>query len=90
MVQVLDASCCGHRRIIIRTNDTDVAALAVSIVCTIPAEELCAAYGRGKHLQNIAVHTIAAALGPERAFSFVGVTPEKHISIELLQNSVRY
>lgn len=68
MVHVLDASCCGHRRIIIRTSDTDVVVLAVSIVSRIPAEELWVAYGTGKHLQNIAVHTIAAALGRERAF----------------------
>ena len=68
MVNVLDASCCGHRRIIIRTSDTDEVVLAVSIVSRIPAEELWVAYGTGKHLQNIAVHTIAAALGRERAF----------------------
>ena len=68
MVHVLDASCCGHLRIIIRTSDTDVVVLAVSIVSRIPAEELWVAYGTGKHLQNIAVHTIAAALGRERAF----------------------
>lgn len=68
MVQVLDASCCGHRRIMIRTSDTDVVVLAVSIVSRIPAEELWVAYGTGKHLQNIAVHTIATALGRERAF----------------------
>ena len=68
MVHVLDASCCGHRRIMIRTSDTDVVVLAVSIVSKIPAEELWVAYCTGKHLQNIAVHTIAAALGRERAF----------------------
>ena len=54
----------------IRTNDTDVVVLAVSIVSTIPEEELWVAYGTGKHLQNIAVHTIAAALGRERTFVF--------------------
>ncbi|KAK3737069.1 hypothetical protein QZH41_013876, partial [Actinostola sp. cb2023] len=48
MVHVLDASLCGHRRIMIRTNDTDVVVLAVSIASTIPAEELWVAYGRGK------------------------------------------
>ena len=32
MVHVLDASCCGHRGIMIRTSDTDVVVLAVSIV----------------------------------------------------------
>lgn len=68
MVHILDASCCGHRRIMIRTNDTDVVVLAVSIVSRIPAEELWVAYGTGKHLQKIVVHTIAAVLGREGAF----------------------
>ena len=40
MLHVLDASCCGHQRIIITTNDTDVVVLAVSIVSKLPAEEL--------------------------------------------------
>ena len=52
----------------IRTSDTDVVVLAVSIVSKIPAEELWVAHGTGKHPQNIAVHTIAAPLGRERAF----------------------
>ena len=68
MVHILDASCCGHQRIMIRTNDTDVVVLAVSIVSRIPAEELWVAYGTGKHLQKIVVHTIAAVLGREGAF----------------------
>lgn len=69
MVHVLDASLCGHRRIMIRTNDTDVVVLAASIV-NIPAEELWVAYGTGKHLQNIAAHAIASSLRRERAVVF--------------------
>ena len=67
MGHILDASLCGHWRIMIRTNDTDVVVLAASIVNTIPAEELWVAYGTGKHLQNIAAHAIASSLGRERA-----------------------
>ena len=52
----------------IRTNDTDVVVLAVSVVSTIPVEELWVTYGSGKQLQNLAAHTIAATLGRERAF----------------------
>ena len=48
MAHVLDASCCGHRRIMIRTSETDVVVLAVSIVSRISAEDLCVAYGTGK------------------------------------------
>ena len=67
MVHVLDARLCGHRRIMIRTNDTDAVVLAASIVNTIPAEELWVAYCTGKHLQNIAAHAIVSSLGPKRA-----------------------
>ena len=67
MVHVLDASLCGYQRIMIRTNDTDVVVLAVSIANIIQADELCVGYGSGKHLRNIPVHTIAATLGPEKA-----------------------
>ena len=68
LLHVLDASLPGHRRVVIRTNDTDVVALAVSVVSTIPVEELWVTYGSGKQLQNLAAHTIAATLGRERAF----------------------
>lgn len=40
LLHVLDDSLLGHRRVVIRTNDTDVIVLAVSVVSTIPVEEL--------------------------------------------------
>ena len=68
LLHVLVSSLLGHRRVVIRTNDTDVVVLAVSIVSTIPVEELWVTYGSGKQLQNLAAHTIAVTLGRERAF----------------------
>ena len=37
MVHALDASLKGHRRVKIRTNDTDVVVLAISVANTLPA-----------------------------------------------------
>ncbi len=38
-LMVFDASACGYQRIMIRTNDTDVVVLAISIANTIQANE---------------------------------------------------
>ena len=67
MVHVLDASDCGHQRIMIRTNDTDVVVLAISIANKIQANELWVLYGTGKHARYLPVHTIASTLGPDKA-----------------------
>ena len=67
MVHVLDASGCGHQRIMIRTNNTDVAVLAISIANKIQANELQVLYGIGKHARYLPVHTIASTLGPDKA-----------------------
>ena len=39
MIHALDASLRGRQRIKIRTNDTDVIALALSVVSTLPVDE---------------------------------------------------
>lgn len=67
MVHVLDASVCGHQRIIVRTNDTDVVVLAVSIAKSIQANELWVLYGTGKHTRYLPAHTIASIIGPDKA-----------------------
>ena len=68
LLHVLDASFLDHRIVVIKINDTDVVVLAVSVVSTIPVEELWVTYGSEKQLQNLAAHTIAATLGRERNF----------------------
>ena len=68
MVHALDASLCGHRRRIkIRSNDTDVVVVAISIAGTIPADELWI-YGSAKQLRNLpAQYEIATSLGREKS-----------------------
>ncbi|CAH3182060.1 unnamed protein product [Porites lobata] len=67
MVHALDASLKGHRRVKIRTNDTDVVVLAISVANTLPADEMWITFGLGKHVYNLAAHSIATSLGQDKA-----------------------
>ena len=51
----------------ITTIDTDVAVLAVSKMQDIGVDGLWIAFGTGEHYRYLAIHDIAAQLGPERA-----------------------
>jgi len=58
----------GHHKIMIRTVDTDVVVLAVSVVQNLqPENELWIAFGTGKGFQYLAAHEVAAGLGPDKA-----------------------
>lgn len=67
MLHVKDSAVCGNQKIMIRTIDTDVVVLAISIFHIIPINELWMAFGTGKHFRYLAVHDIARALGHERS-----------------------
>ena len=54
-----------HSIIIIRTSDTDVAVLAISLSQQLGAKELWTSFGTGKHFRYIAIHDIASKLGPD-------------------------
>lgn len=69
MLHVLDASSSGHKRIKIRSNDTDVIVLAISVANTLPADEVWVTYGSGKNVQHIPAHAIATYLGQDKASS---------------------
>ena len=74
MIHALDASLHGHRRIKIRSNDTDVVVLAISVASTLPLDELWISYGSSKQVRNLPAHAIATSLGEEKA----GVLPVFH------------
>ena len=58
----------GHHKILIKTVDTDVVVLAVSVAQGLqPEDELWLAFGTGKSFRYLAAHKIAAGLGPEKA-----------------------
>ena len=67
MLHVKDSAVCGHQSIMIRTIDTDVAVLAISIFHNVPVTELWMAFGAGKHFRYIAIHEVARALGKEKS-----------------------
>ena len=67
MLHALDASLCGHRKIMIRSNDTDVIILAISIAQMLPADELWVSYGPAKQISYLPAHEIASVLGQEKA-----------------------
>ncbi|XP_048003917.1 uncharacterized protein LOC125240114 [Leguminivora glycinivorella] len=68
MVHVADAVAQGYRKIMIRTVDTDVVALAVTCVPKLPQlEELWVHVDNSKNHKYISCHGIAASLGPEQS-----------------------
>ena len=69
MVHVSDAASRGYSTISIRTNDTDVVVLAVSVVEAIPAVQLWITFGLGKNVRHIPAHAVAASLGPSRSLA---------------------
>ena len=62
MVHALDATSRGHRRIRIRSNDTDVVVLAISVASILQADEVWVTHGSGKNVQNIPTHAVATSL----------------------------
>ncbi|KAL8585219.1 hypothetical protein ACOMHN_013234 [Nucella lapillus] len=58
----------GHHAILIRTIDTDVVVLAVSLAQELqPEDKLWLAFGTGQSFLYLAAHEIAAGLGREKA-----------------------
>ena len=56
-----------QKKMIIRTADTDVVVLAISVVEEIKVEELWVAFGTGKHFRYNAAHAIASSLGADKS-----------------------
>ncbi len=69
MLHVKDAVQTGMRQIMIRTVDTDVVVIAISIGHKLNILNLWIAFGVGKHntIRYIPVHEIAAKLGPSKS-----------------------
>ena len=62
------AAHCGHHKVLIRTVDTDVVVLAVSVAQGLGSEyELWLAFGTSTHFRYIAAHKIANRLGSEKS-----------------------
>ena len=66
LLHAADGSQQGFKRIVIRTVDTDVVVLAVSLASRIGCENLCVAFGTGKSFRYLNVSAIANMLGTEK------------------------
>ena len=66
-VHTADAIKQGLHRIMIRTVDTDVVVLAVSVIPQLDVTELWVAFGTGRHFRYIPTHLIALSLGPMKS-----------------------
>ena len=64
IVHYVDALKRGHRKIMIRTVDTDVVVLSIAAFALHPADELWIAFGTGAHYRFLPVHHYATTLGP--------------------------
>ena len=67
LVHGLDAILKGHQREKIRTNDTDVVVLAISVANALPEDEMWITFGLGKHVYNLAAHSIALSFGQDKS-----------------------
>ena len=70
MLHVAHAAQHGHRKILVRTIDTDVVVLAVMVSQTLPSDtEVWLAFGTGKGFQYLAAHRMSSCLGPEKSLA---------------------
>ncbi|GFO12519.1 hypothetical protein PoB_003902400 [Plakobranchus ocellatus] len=67
LLHALDSANKEHRRIMLRTVDTDVLVLAVLTAVCLADTEIWVAFGTGKHLRYIPAHDIAKEIGYEKA-----------------------
>ncbi|KAL8609398.1 hypothetical protein ACOMHN_019888 [Nucella lapillus] len=64
MLHLCQAADEGHTKAFLRTVDSDVVVLAVSLFGDLDLSELWIGYGTGKKYRDIPVHQVAAGMGP--------------------------
>ena len=70
ITHVAHAAQHGHRKILVRTVDTDVVVLAVMVSQTLPSDtEVWLAFGTGKGFRYLAAHRMSSCLGPEKSLA---------------------
>lgn len=67
LLHAFDAANAGYKKVVIRSVDTDVLVLAVSVWHQFQCDELWLAFGSGKHFRYLPVHEIANSLGPQKS-----------------------
>jgi len=82
----------GHNKIIVRTVDTDVLVIAVSVFARLKdqLEELWIDFGTGKHRQLVPIHVVFSNLGKSKAlglpffYAFTGCDQVVFLMMSLL------
>ena len=59
--------CLGDRGILIRTNDADVAVLAISVADNLPGNDIWISYGIAKHVRYLPAHAVAPKIRQEKS-----------------------
>ena len=67
LLHATDACQSGMKKVLIRTVDTDVVAISISLFGQLNLLELWLAIGTRNHSKYIEIHKITAALGPEKS-----------------------
>ena len=63
-IHAADMSKKGFKKVMIRSVDSDIVVLAVSIYQEMEFEEMWVEYGVGKNKRFVSVHSIASSIGP--------------------------
>ena len=63
MLHVADSVRNGLKKIMVRSVDTDVVVIAISIIHKVDVSELWLAFGTGKSFRYISAHGIAQTIG---------------------------
>lgn len=67
LLHAFHASKCGCNSVMLRTVDTDVVVISISVFHKLNLETLWIAFGVGKNFHYIAVHEIVKDLGPRKS-----------------------
>jgi hypothetical protein len=71
LLHASDAAKKGHKKIMLRTADTDVVVIAVAYFSKLLVEELWLSFGVSQHFRYIAIHKIASAMGPDKSLALL-------------------
>ena len=66
MLHLRHAAMQGHTKAYVRTDDSDVVVLTISIFHKLGLSELWVGFGTGKSYKDIPIHHISQLLGPQR------------------------
>ena len=67
ILHLADAASDGLHKILLRTVDTDILAVAAAATAKMNKQELWIAFGTGRNFRYIPIHEIVASIGPSKS-----------------------